>query len=61
MVEHFVIATLAAPTVMKEPEKPAEAEAAEGAEGAEGEQPTAEAAAGDKKDGDDNKTAEDKK
>ncbi len=32
----FVIATLAAPTVMKEPEKPAEAEAAEGAEGAEG-------------------------
>ena len=26
----FVIATLAAPTVMKEPEKPAEAEAAEG-------------------------------
>ena len=31
----FVIATLAAPTVMKEPEKPAEAEAAEGAEGAE--------------------------
>ena len=32
----FVIATLAAPTVMKEPEKPAEAETAEGAEGAEG-------------------------
>ena len=29
----FVIATLAAPTVMKEPEKPAEAEAAEGEEG----------------------------
>ena len=28
----FVIATLAAPTVMKEPEKPAEAEAAEGTE-----------------------------
>ena len=28
----FVIATLAAPTVMKEPEKPAEAEAAEGEE-----------------------------
>ena len=39
----FVIATLAAPTVMKEPEKPAEAEAADGAEGAEG----AEAAATD--------------
>ena len=57
----FVIATLAAPTVMKEPEKPAEAEAAEGAEGAEGEQPTAEAADGDKKEGDDNKTAEEKK
>ena len=57
----FVIATLAAPTVMKEPEKPAEAEAAEGAEGVEGEQPTAEAAEGDKKEGDDNKAAEEKK
>ena len=57
----FVIATLAAPTVMKEPEKPAEAEAAQGAEGAEGEQPTAEAAEGDKKEGDDNKAAEEKK
>ena len=52
----FVIATLAAPTVMKEPEKPAEAEAAEGegAEGAEaaaaegGDKPAAE---GDKKEG----------
>ena len=61
----FVIATLAAPTVMKEPEKPAEAEGAEGEEGAEG----AEAAAadgdkpavdGDKKEGDDKKTAEKK-
>ena len=61
----FVIATLAAPTVMKEPEKPAEAEAAEGEEGAEG----AEAAAaegekpateGDKKEGDKGKK-EDKK
>ena len=31
----FVIATLAAPTVMKEPEKPAAAETAEGEEGAE--------------------------
>ncbi len=42
----FVVATLAAPTVIKEPEKPAEAEAAEGseatAEGAEGEAKTAE-------------------
>ena len=58
----FVIATLAAPTVMKEPEKPAEADAAaEGAEGAEGYQPAAEAADGDKKEGDDNKPAEEKK
>jgi large subunit ribosomal protein L25 len=31
----FVIATVAAPTIMKEPEKPAEGVAAEGAEGAE--------------------------
>ena len=62
----FVIATLAAPTVMKEPEKPAEAEAAEGEEGAEG----AEAAAatdgekpaveGDKKESDDKKSADKK-
>ena len=66
----FVIATLAAPTVMKEPEKPAEAETAEGEEGAEG----AEAAAadgekstadgdkkeGDKKEGDDKKPADKK-
>ena len=58
----FVIATLAAPTVMKEPEKPAEADAAaEGAEGAEGDKPAAEAADGDKKEGDDNKPAEEKK
>ena len=61
----FVIATLAAPTVMKEPEKPAEAEAAEGEEGAagaeaaaDGTKPTAE---GDKKEGEDKKTAEEKK
>ena len=32
----FVVATVAAPTVFKEPEKPAEETAAEGAEGAEG-------------------------
>ena len=32
----FVVATVAAPTVFKEPEKPAEEAAAEGAEGAEG-------------------------
>ena len=38
----FVIATVAAPTVIKEPEKPAETE---GAEGAEGEAATAEAGA----------------
>ena len=62
----FVIATLAAPTVMKEPEKPAEAEAAEG-EGAEGAEATAAeggdkpAADGDKKEGEDKKPAEEKK
>ena len=54
----FVIATLAAPTVMKEPEKPAEA--AEGeetpAEGAE-----ATAAEGDKKEGEEKKSPEEKK
>ena len=61
----FVIATLAAPTVMKEPEKPAEAEAAEGEEGAEGaEAATADgekpAAEGEKKEGDDKKPADKK-
>ena len=62
----FVIATLAAPTVMKEPEKPAEAEAAEG-EGAEGAEAAAAeggdkpAADGDKKEGEDKKPAEEKK
>ena len=58
----FVIATLAAPTVMKEPEKPAEAEAAEGEAGADvtadGDKPAAE---GDKKEGEDKKPAEEKK
>jgi large subunit ribosomal protein L25 len=58
----FVIATLAAPTVMKEPEKPAEAEAGEesaevAAEGAEGTTPAVE---GDKKEGD-KKEGEEKK
>jgi len=73
----FVIATVAAPTVIKEPEKPAE----EIAEGAEGETPTEgaeaeaakdgdpakkdekgkEAAAGDKKPADDKKPSGDKK
>jgi large subunit ribosomal protein L25 len=60
----FVIATLAAPTVMKEPEKPAEAETAEGAEGAEGteaaaadgEKPTE----GQKKEGEEKKPADKK-
>ena len=63
----FVIATLAAPTVMKEPEKPAEAEATEGEEGAEGaeaaaegDKPTADASKGDKKEGDDKKSPEKK-
>ncbi len=62
----FVIATLAAPTVMKEPEKPAEAESAEGEEGAagaeaapaDGDKPAAEGA---KKEGEDKKPAEEKK
>ena len=64
----FVIATLAAPTVMKEPEKPAEAEAAEGEAGAEGtevsadgnEKPAAEGDKAAKKEGDDKKPAEKK-
>ena len=69
----FVIATLAAPTVMKEPEKPSEAEGAEGAEVAEGaegaegaaaaadgDKPTVDGSKGDKKAGDDKKTAEKK-
>ena len=68
----FVIATLAAPTVMKEPEKPAEAEAAEGADGAEGaegataaatdgDKQAADGAKGDKKEGDEKKPSEEKK
>jgi len=64
----FVIATLAAPTVMKEPEKPAEAEAAEGEEGAEGtvsaaadgDKAATEPAKGDKKENDDKKPADKK-
>ena len=57
----FVIATLAAPTVMKEPEKPAEAEGTEGeagSEAADGEKPAADAEA---KEGEDKKAAEEKK
>ena len=66
----FVIATLAAPTVMKEPEKPAEVEATEGEESAEGTEATAasadsdktasDGAKSDKKDGDEKKPAEKK-
>ena len=66
----FVIATLAAPTVMKEPEKPAEAEAAEGEEGtadgaevaaaADGDKAAQDGAKGDKKDSEDKKSAEKK-
>ena len=64
----FVIATLAAPTVMKEPEKPAETEAAEGEEGAEGTAAVAadgdkaapEAASGEKKEGVEKKPADKK-
>ena len=67
----FVIATLAAPTVMKEPEKPAEAEGAEGEEGAEGadgataaaadgDKTSSDTAKGDKKEGDEKKPAEKK-
>jgi len=57
----FVIATLAAPTVMKEPEKPAETESAEGEEVAvEGKDasPTTEV---DKKESEDKKAPEEKK
>ena len=60
----FVIATLAAPTVMKEPEKPADAEAAEGEEGTEGAEVAANvekpATEGDKKEGEDKKPADKK-
>ena len=61
----FVIATLAAPTVMKEPEKPAETETEEGAEGAEGVEAAATAdgekpAEGEKKEGDDKKSTDKK-
>ncbi len=59
----FVIATLAAPTVMKEPEKPAEAETAEDGESAEGatvsaadgDKAASEGEKGNKKEGDDKK------
>jgi large subunit ribosomal protein L25 len=56
----FVIATLAAPTVMKEPEKPAEAETAEGEETATDSKDAASTDEGDKKEGD-KKEGEEKK
>jgi len=52
----FVIATLAAPTVMKEPEKPAEAEAAAATDDA-----TAEGEKAENTEGEDKKAAEEKK
>ena len=65
----FVIATVAAPTIIKEPEKPAETE--EGAEGVEGEEASAEGTEGaeaketageeDKKEGDKKEGKSDKK
>ena len=57
----FVIATLAAPTVMKEPEKPAEAEAVEGEEASTDGKDAAPAADGDKKEGEEKKAPEEKK
>ena len=55
----FVVATLAAPTVMKEPEKPAEA--ADGVESAEGAEAGTEAAAGETKAADGDKKEGEKK
>jgi len=55
----FVIATLAAPTVMKEPEKPAEEEATD--EAAADDKDAAPAADGDKKEGEEKKAPEEKK
>ena len=55
----FVIATLAAPTVMKEPEKPAEAEATD--EAAADGKDASPASDGDKKEGEDKKAPEEKK
>ena len=55
----FVIATLAAPTVMKEPEKPAEA--AEDSESTVDGKEAAPATDGDKKEGEEKKTPEEKK
>jgi large subunit ribosomal protein L25 len=57
----FVIATLAAPTVMKEPEKPAEAETAEGEETSADGKDAAPAAEGDKKEGEEKKAPPEEK
>ena len=57
----FVIATLAAPTVMKEPEKPVEAEATEGEAGGEAADGDKPATDGEAKEGEDKKAAEEKK
>ena len=54
----FVIATLAAPTVVKEPEKPAEAETEEAAADSKDEAPATD---GDKKEGEEKKAPEEKK
>ena len=56
----FVVATLAAPTIIKEPEKPAE-ETAEGEEGVEGEVKAAEGEEGEVKTAEDDKKEGDKK
>ena len=57
----FVIATLAAPTVVKEPEKPAEAEAAEGEEATSDGKDAAPTAEGDKKESEEKKAAPEEK
>ena len=56
----FVVATLAAPTIIKEPEKPAE-ETAEGEEGVEGEVKAAEGEEGEVKTAEGDKKEDDKK
>ena len=57
----FVVATLAAPTIIKEPEKPAEETAEEGAEGAEGAEAAVEGAEGEVKAAETGKKEGDKK
>ena len=57
----FVIATVAAPTIVKEPEKPAEETATEGTEGAEGTEATAEGVTEKTAEGEKTKEADKKK